>query len=52
MREKAREGLPTFALTADVSEAHRQVPAVGRSFARVRASGPLRDGKEVRKLTC
>ena len=26
MREKAKGGLPTFALTADVKEAHRQIP--------------------------
>ena len=26
MREKARQGISTFALTADVSEAHRQIP--------------------------
>ena len=26
MREKSRVGVPTFALTADVSEAHRQIP--------------------------
>ena len=26
MREKSRGGVPTFALTADVSEAHRQIP--------------------------
>ena len=32
MREKAREGLTTFALTADVSEAHRQVPINERDW--------------------
>ena len=32
MREKAREGLTTFALTADVSEAHRQVPIDERDW--------------------
>ena len=26
MREKPQQGQPTFALTADVSEAHRQIP--------------------------
>ena len=32
MREKAREGLTTFAPTADVSEAHRQVPIDERDW--------------------
>ena len=32
MREKAREGLTTFALTADVSAAHRQVPIDERDW--------------------
>ena len=32
MREKAREGLTTFALTADVPEVHRQVPIDERDW--------------------
>ena len=32
MREKAKQGVRTFALTADVSEAHRQIPIDERDW--------------------
>ena len=32
LREKAKQGEPTFALTADISEAHRQVPIDARDW--------------------
>ena len=32
MREKSRVGVPTFALTADVSEAHRQIPVAEQDW--------------------
>ena len=45
MREKASRGLRTFALTADVSEAHRQVPIAERDWHLLRCgvvdNGPV-----------
>ena len=38
MREKSRVGVPTFALTVDVSEAHRQIPSRGAGLASPRVS--------------
>ena len=46
LREKNRAGLRTFALTADVAEAHRQVPIDKEGLALARlASPPRRDRK-------
>ena len=32
MREESKTGEPTFALTADVTEAHRQIPIAGKDW--------------------
>ena len=41
MREKSRVGVSTFALTADVSEAHRQIPVAETKWSREVAAALL-----------